>query len=127
MVAALGGPTDLLERPEAYLPVAPVQLPVVSPQTGFIDAMDVRALGNAIVELGGGRKVTDQLLDPAVGLSGIVDRGQRVEQGQTLATVHARTAADAARVEDIVRRAFTIAPQVSAAGLPLYEWTGAPA
>src|SRR5207342_823291 len=84
MVAGLGGPCDLLEKFDDYLPRAPVQREVGAEADGFIAAMDVRGLGNAIVELGGGRKRNDQTLDLAVGLSGIAPKGRPVRAGQTL-------------------------------------------
>ena len=53
MVAAQGGPRDVLA--DAGLPVAPVQRPVAALHDGVVAAMDTRALGLAVVALGGGR------------------------------------------------------------------------
>jgi len=121
MVAALGGPRDFLERADAYLPRAPVRMAVPADADGYVVGVDVRGLGNAIVELGGGRKVVDQVLDLSVGLSGIVGRGARVHKGQPLAIVHARDEADAGRVAAFVRRSFEIGTQAPVAA-PLYQW-----
>ena len=49
MVRSLGGPKDLLERPDKWLPVAPVLRPVEIPVTGYVSGIDVRALGVAVV------------------------------------------------------------------------------
>jgi len=76
----------------------------------------VRGLGNAIVELGGGRKRNDQVLDVAVGLTGIAGKGQPVKAGQELAIVHARDEADAERVAALVRKAFVIGSEAERAG-----------
>ena len=121
MVAALGGPTDLLERPQAYLPQAPVQRPVLAVGDGYVAALDVRALGQAVVDLGGGRTHPGQALDHAVGLAAVVGRGGRIEPGQPLAIVHARCEADAQVAVDAVRRAYTIeaAPPPP---VPLLQW-----
>jgi thymidine phosphorylase len=121
MVAALGGPKDFIEHSEAYLPQAPIQRAVRAGETGYVAAMDVRGLGNAIVELGGGRKVDGQKLDLAVGLSALLGRGQRVERGESLAIVHARSEADAELAVAAVRRAYVIADEPPPA-LPLYQW-----
>jgi thymidine phosphorylase len=121
MVAMLGGPADLLERPGRYLGAAPVTRAVNAESAGWVGAQDVRDLGNCIVELGGGRKVTDQALDLSVGLSQVLGRGQRVEAGQPLAIVHARTEDDASRVAKRVRRAFVITPEAPPA-VALYQW-----
>ena len=71
MVAALGGPNDLLERPDACLPKAPVQYAVLASADGYVAALDVRALGQVVVELGGGRKYPGQALDHTVGLAAV--------------------------------------------------------
>ena len=66
MVAALGGPPDVLR--DARLPQAPLQRAVPAPQAGRIVAIDVRSLGLAIVALGGGRRRGGDPIDPRVGL-----------------------------------------------------------
>jgi thymidine phosphorylase len=53
--------------------------------------MDVRALGLAVVALGGGRTRPQDRIDPRVGLSGVLGLGARVEAGEPLAHVHAAT------------------------------------
>ena len=55
MVAGLGGPADLLERPDAHLPVAPVTLAVEPRRVGFVTAHATRDLGLIVLALGGGR------------------------------------------------------------------------
>jgi len=98
MVAALGGPTDLVERPEAHLPAAPVVRPVPAPHAGRLSAMHTRDIGLIIVELGGGRRLPGDALDMRVGFSAMRQRGEVLAAGEPLAFVHAATeaAADAA-------------------------------
>ena len=105
MVAALGGPADVFAH---ALPQAPVQREVTVQAAGVVQAIDVRALGECVVDLGGGRRVPGAAIDPAVGLSGVAERGQWLEAGAALAIVHARTAADAERAAARVRAAFTL-------------------
>ncbi|WEN14534.1 thymidine phosphorylase [Rhodanobacter sp. AS-Z3] len=121
MVSLLGGPADLLERPEAYLEAAPVQQAVLSPMSGHIAAVDVRALGQVVVDLGGGRTHPGQAIDHAVGLAEVIGRGDAVEQGQPLAIVHARNAGAAGRVEARVRQAFRLALKAPPLE-PLWHW-----
>ena len=89
MVTALGGPADLTERPGLYLPSAPVQLGVTAPRSGWISAMATRAMGQVVVELGGGRRQASDSIDARVGLSHVVQIGQQVQAGEPLALVHA--------------------------------------
>jgi len=117
MVAALSGPADLVERPDAHLTPAPVVHDVPAPRDGWIAGIDTRALGLAVVALGGGRTHPDQHVDPRVGLDRIRRIGEAVEAGEPLARVHAADAAAASRAAAAVREAFALAdaaPGVSA-------------
>ena len=80
------------------VPEAPVQRPVPAPREGVLAAMDTRALGLAVVGLGGGRQRASDAVDPRVGLDGMLPIGQAVRRGDALAVVHAASveAADAA-------------------------------
>ena len=116
MVIALGGPADLVDRPERQLPSAPVRLPVASERAGFIVAMDVRALGLAVLSLGGGRSRPEDRIDHGVGLADVRGLGERVERGQALTVIHARDDAGAARAAAAVRAAVAIADAPAPAG-----------
>ena len=90
MVAGLGGPPDLLEKPQHYLPQAPIVKPILASHSGYVCAMDVRAIGLSLVTLKAGRSKADDAIDYAVGLSGMVQIGDYIEQGQPLAVAHVR-------------------------------------
>jgi len=111
MVAALGGPADLLERPDAYLPLPEVTLPVLPTRAGFIAAEDARAIGLAIVGMGGGRVRADQEIDHAVGFTRMAPIGAAVGPERPLCLVHARSAAQAEAAAAEVRAAITVADQ----------------
>lgn len=82
---------------------------VKAPRDGFVAAMDGHALGLVVVELGGGRMVESDRVDPAVGLSDMVELGARVEAGQPLARIHAARPDAAERALRQVLGAVTIA------------------
>jgi thymidine phosphorylase len=109
MVAALGGPADLLERPDAYLPLPEVTLAVLPARAGFVAAEDARAIGLAIVGMGGGRVRADQAIDHAVGFTRVAPIGAEVGPDRPLCLVHARSAAQAEAAADEYRAAVTIA------------------
>ena len=108
MVAALGGPTDLLARSRAHLPSAPVVAPVGPERTGVVAAIDTRAVGLAVIALGGGRTRAEDRIDPGVGLTQLAGVGTHVSSDDPLCLVHARNADDAANAARAVRLAFTI-------------------
>ena len=94
MVSEQGGPADLLERPESHLPKAAVCRPLCAEGTGYITAIDTRAVGMIVVELGGGRQRAQDRIDPAVGLSGLCRLGQPMEAERPLAVIHAASEDD---------------------------------
>jgi thymidine phosphorylase len=109
MVAALGGPADLMDAPHRHLARAPVTREVPAPGPGFVAAIDVRALGIAVVGLGGGRTRVQDPVDPAVGLVEVAGIGARVGPGGApLALVHAASEEGAEAAAEAVRAAFTL-------------------
>ena len=114
MVAALGGPADFVERHESHLARAPLTGAVGAPAAGFVTAVETRAIGVSVVELGGGRRRREDDVDPAVGLTGLAPIGTRVEKGDPLAVVHARSEAALERARAAVLAAYELggkAPQ----------------
>ena len=107
MVAGLGGPPDVLR--DARLPAAPVQVDVPAPRDGLLAAADTRALGLAIVGLGGGRRRPGDTVDPRVGLSHLRPLGTPLRAGQPLARVHAASADDARGAAAAVQAALVLA------------------
>jgi thymidine phosphorylase len=109
MVTELGGPSDLLERPDAHLPKAPVTVEAHAERDGVVAAVDVRAVGLAIIDLGGGRRREDDAIDHAVGLTEIAEPGERVGPGgRPVALVHARDEDSAARAAHAISAAFRV-------------------
>jgi thymidine phosphorylase len=91
MVAALGGPADLMSRPDTYLRPAPVIKPCFPEEAGQVAGVDARAIGIGIVELGGGRSRPTDAIDHSVGLTDIAQIGEDVGQGgRPLAVIHAK-------------------------------------
>ncbi len=73
------------------LPLAPAQA-INATHAGYVQQIDCDALGAYVVELGGGRRVTTDKIDPSVGLACHVRIGDRVEIGQPLVTCYANPA-----------------------------------
>jgi thymidine phosphorylase len=88
-----------------------VQRAVPAPRTGFVADIDVRALGLAIVRLGGGRSRPGAAVDPRVGLAAVLAPGAAVHAGDPLALVHAACPADADAAVRAVAAAMSVADQ----------------
>ena len=89
MVAAQGGPTDLIENYRTYLCTAPVIKKILADRTGTLTAMDTRAIGVLLVKLKAGRSRVEDSIDPVIGLTDIAPLGTRCEADKTvLVEVH---------------------------------------
>ncbi|MEM9523846.1 MAG: thymidine phosphorylase [Pseudomonadota bacterium] len=108
MVAAMGGPVDFIDNWANRLPAAPVVIDAAADRAGIVDAIDGAALGRLVVDLGGGRRVETDRVDPSVGLSAVVSLGTHVEPGARLARIHAADRHDAEAAVGAVRAAISV-------------------
>ena len=108
MVAALGGSAAVIDSGLGDLPKAPLIAPVHAPIDGTVTAIDARALGVAVVALGGGRSFPGAAIDHRVGLDQVAAIGDYVDRDPPLALVHAADADTLARASAAVRAAFDL-------------------
>jgi thymidine phosphorylase len=109
MVTELGGPPDLLEAPDRHLPAAPTTVAAEPAEAGVVAEVDVRAVGLAVVAMGGGRLRETDPVDHAVGLTEVAAPGERVGPGERpLALVHAASEESAERTAQALREAYTL-------------------
>lgn len=111
MVRALGGPADLLERVDHYLPLPPVVKPVFLDEEGYVAAIDARQVGLAILNLGAGRQRAEDNIDYGVGLTDVAAIGARVDSHRPVAQVRARDEGAAAATAQAVGRAYRLAAE----------------
>ncbi|MBV7260404.1 thymidine phosphorylase [Photobacterium sp. WH24] len=121
MVHGLGGPADFVENYNNYLANAEIIKPVFAETSGFAGAMDTRALGMAVVSMGGGRKVASDSIDYAVGLTDMIRLGQTLDKQTPLAVIHARNEAQWQDAANAVRQAVTVTEQAPAATPEVYR------
>ncbi|HET6160544.1 MAG TPA: thymidine phosphorylase [Dongiaceae bacterium] len=121
MVAALGGPADLLDRPGTYLAAAPVIKPCEPARTGRIAAIDTRAVGVALIELGGGRTHPQDKIDHRVGFSEFRSLGEEVGPHQPICFVHAVDGASWSRAADSIRAAVRLMGKAVTVPSPIHQ------
>ena len=119
MVERLHGPGDLLENYERHLARAPFVRPVIA--RGTVTAVNARAVGNAIIELGGGRREVGQALDLSVGFSDIAAIGTELDSNTPLAVIHAASEDDAALAEQNLLAAVSLGDAAPAERPTVYE------
>ncbi|MEO8284855.1 MAG: thymidine phosphorylase [Chloroflexota bacterium] len=94
----------------ALLPTAPVQTDLLSVERGYLAALDAETIGKASVEIGAGRRKKGEQIDHAVGFVLRAKLGDRVDIGQSLATIHAAREQSADESKAALMEAFRIVP-----------------
>ena len=121
VVEAQGGNPAVVDDPAA-LPQAPRAEPWLAPRHGYVTRVEPRAIGWAVVEMGGGRRVIEDEVDPAVGFAITAKPGDRVTRGQPLATIYGRDDATLATGRRALGEAITIGEEPPKDVLPLVGW-----
>ena len=102
-----GGDPTCLERP-GRLPQAPDRTDWRAACSGRLGFRDVRLVGEAAAELGGGRRRLEDEIDPAVGLVFHRAAGDEVAAGEPLVTVHHRGGQGVERALERLAEATTL-------------------
>jgi thymidine phosphorylase len=90
MIHALGGPSDFMEDPWRSMERATCIKEIIALDHGYINGMQTRDIGLAVVGLKGGRTANGQKIDHTVGFDRVLPTGTLVNRGDVLARVHAK-------------------------------------
>lgn len=118
MVAAMGGPEDFMTKHADYLPKAPVELKVFADEESVVKSIDTREVGMVVLRMGGGRAVPSDVIDHAVGLTGLAAVGAKLDAAHPIATVHAATQEAAERAAKELKAAYALVPVTVAVAKP---------
>lgn len=108
MVSAQKGPQDFVENYDHYLPAATLSKAVYADVAGTVSAMDTRALGMAVVAMGGGRRQASDKIDYSVGLDEMLRLGDKIDAGRPLAIIHAQNEDSWRQAAEAVKAAVKI-------------------
>ena len=106
-IRAQGGDSWVVNEPDR-LPTAPIQLPVTSYISGYVNKMNAEGVGLVSLHLGGGRATKESVIDPAVGVVLVKKPGDAVRAGEMLAVIHAADETSAGRAADELRKCYVI-------------------
>jgi pyrimidine-nucleoside phosphorylase len=96
---------------EDVLPRAPIVREVAFERAGFVAGVSAMGFGRLALDLGAGRRTTDDQIDHAVGIRCWAKRGDSVEAGQPLAEIHARDEEAAERAAEQALSLVTVADE----------------
>jgi thymidine phosphorylase len=122
MITALGGDSQLLEKPWKIMKQSEVITDIIAPEHGYINTMQTRDIGMSIVAMGGGRLANGQAIDHSVGFDQILPVGTLVNRGDVIARVHAKNTEMAQLASQQYIQAITLAQEPKEA-LPVIYYT----
>ncbi|MCP5080014.1 MAG: thymidine phosphorylase [Psychromonas sp.] len=121
MISGLGGPKDFIKNYENYLEKAPIVKAVYAQNSGIVSSMDTRAIGMAVVSMGGGRRVASDEIDYAVGFDQFIRLGETADEQKPLAVIHARSEAQWQEAADALLEAIYVGNEAYVATPDVYR------
>ncbi len=103
-----GGGDSFCDSPESILDSALFETVIRAESSGFVEKVDALAIGESVVELGGGRVRTEDTIDHAVGFACEVKIGDEVRSGDALGILFCRTESQALAVSEKLMGAYKI-------------------
>ena len=110
LVEAQGGDSSAVFD-TSLLPQAPVQLEAVSESSGYVKHICADHVGLVSMHLGGGRATKESVIDLSVGLVLKKKVGDRVEAGESLATIHAQSLESAQKAAEMLKGCYSLASE----------------
>jgi thymidine phosphorylase len=107
LVEAQGGDRRIVDDP-SLLPQARAVEIYRAPESGVVSRVEPRLIGRAIIELGGGRRTLEDVIDPSVGFVITVKPGDKVSEGEPIGSVFARDKAGVDAAFRALSQAVTI-------------------
>jgi pyrimidine-nucleoside phosphorylase len=106
-----GGDVSVFDHPDTLFCKDVEQFEIVADCEGFVASVDALAIGEAVVEIGGGRTRAGDNIDNAVGFRCDLKVGHEVRKGQSLGTTFCRDPAQFELVSEKLRNAYTISAE----------------
>ena len=118
IIEAQGGNPKAVEDP-SVLPQAQAVEVYAAPRTGVVQRVEPRTIGRAIIALGGGRRTVEDTIDPTVGFVITAKPGDKVLEGEPIASVFAKDPDGIRTGFDALAQAIVIGDKLTQKPLPL--------
>jgi pyrimidine-nucleoside phosphorylase len=105
-----GGDERVVDEPQR-LPKALFHADVLSEGSGYVTGTNCEQFGIALAMLGGGREKKEDAIDPGVGLEFHKRIGERVEKGESLATIHYNADTKLREAKTLIAGGYLVGPE----------------
>ena len=119
-IEAQGGDGEVVNNTE-LLPKASIIMDIIAEESGFVESINTQEIGIVSLTLGGGRETKDSKIDLSVGIVLKKKVGDRVEKGDTVATLYANDIEKLKAAKDRFERAYEFS-KTPVKKQPLVKW-----
>ena len=106
-----GGDPAVFDNPDKLLCPEIELFEIECDRNGAASSIDALAIGEAVVEMGGGRTLPTDKIDNAIGFRCNLKRGDKVKKGESLGTAYCRDRTQYELVSEKLRNAYTISAE----------------
>ena len=110
MIGCQGGDITVVENPEKLV-TAKYKVSVNSLEDGYIEKIEAKNIGQAVVNLGGGRMRKEEEVDYSVGIEVMKKIGDEVKSGEPLMYIYANDEAKAMLQIEFLRNSYKISKE----------------
>ncbi|MEO7673914.1 MAG: thymidine phosphorylase [Pyrinomonadaceae bacterium] len=103
-----GGDPAICDKPELLLDTNLLEATIGVGTSGVVSGIDTLAIGNAIVQIGGGRNRADDRIDHAVGYASLAKIGDSLQNGQPLGVLYCRNEEQADSIAAALRSSYKL-------------------
>lgn len=107
LIEAQGGDSSVIDHPD-LLPQASHKSVILSPESGTVHSVDPLKIAHAAMMVGAGRERSEDSIDPAVGITVIKKRMDKVKKDEELAILHHNGGSSVEKAKETVNAAYTI-------------------
>ena len=122
MVAALGGPKNILSSYEQDLNNNSSHKDIFAQNFGWVEKIHTRELGLTLIELGGGRKQVTDKINYGVGYDNVCSVGDKIDSSRPLLTLYSNNMEDDKKLEDRIKDCFVISEKEIKKLPEIYEY-----
>lgn len=102
------GDETICDNPDKLLADGLIKIEIKSDKSGFVHSIDTLAIGESIVEIGGGRRKTDDLIDHQVGFEMRKKIGDQIEKNEVSGILYCRHSEKAEAIRNKISIAFRV-------------------
>ena len=108
LIERQSGDTKVIDEPESLMK-ARVKIPVEALEDGYVYEIEAKNIGQAVVNIGGGRMKKEDLVDHSVGIEVLKKIGDKVCRGDILMYIHANNDGEARKQVEFLRDSYKLA------------------